>query len=105
MTDMTPGIVITGASGRMGRMLIQTVIESDRAHLHAALERPGHPWVGQDVGLAMGGAALDVTVTDDPLDLSSQTGTRNSADATAPTSRTIWFSRYPRTVPAPPTVN
>jgi len=68
MTDMTPGIVITGASGRMGRMLIETVLESDKAHLHAALERPGHPWLGQDVGVAMGGAALGVAVTDDPLE-------------------------------------
>ena len=63
-----PRIVITGASGRMGRMLIQTVTEAaDRATLSAALERPGHPWVGQDVGVAMGGAALGIAVTDDPL--------------------------------------
>lgn len=26
-----PGIVITGASGRMGQMLIKTVLESDKA--------------------------------------------------------------------------
>ena len=63
-----PGIVVTGASGRMGQMLIRTITESDKAHLAGAVERPGHDWVGQDVGTAMGGAALGVTVTDQPLD-------------------------------------
>lgn len=67
MTDL-PGIVVTGASGRMGQMLIRTVQESDRARLVGALERPGHDWVGQDVGRAMGGTEIGVTVTDDPLE-------------------------------------
>ena len=42
-----PGIVITGASGRMGQMLIRTVSDSPRARLIGAVERPGHPWIGQ----------------------------------------------------------
>jgi len=63
-----PGIVITGASGRMGQMLIETIRASDRARLVGAVERTGHDWVGQDVGLAMGGAELGVAVTDDPLE-------------------------------------
>jgi len=67
MTDL-PGIVITGASGRMGQMLIRTVCDSAKARLVGAIERPGHAWVGQDVGVAMGGAALGVTVSDDPLE-------------------------------------
>ena len=66
MTD-TPGIVITGASGRMGRMLIETVTASTAVRLVAALEREGHDWVGRDVGEAMGGAALGVAVSDDPI--------------------------------------
>lgn len=68
MTDL-PGIVITGASGRMGQMLIRTLAESPRATLIGALERPGHAWIGQDVGRAMGGADIGVTVTDDPLEV------------------------------------
>ena len=64
----TPGIAITGASGRMGQMLITQVSASDRMRLVGAIERPGHAWVGQDVGVAIGGAPLGVTVTDDPLD-------------------------------------
>lgn len=63
-----PGIVVTGASGRMGQMLVETITASDRAHLVGAVERAGHAWIGQDVGAAMGGAALGVIVTDQPLD-------------------------------------
>ena len=66
MTDR-PGIVITGASGRMGQALVRAVAASDACRLVAALEREGHAWIGRDVGEAMGGAALGVTVTDDPV--------------------------------------
>ncbi len=67
-----PGIVITGASGRMGQMLIKTVTDSDQARLVGVVERKGHDWIGQDVGTAMGGPALGVTVTDDPLEAFAQ---------------------------------
>lgn len=63
-----PGIVVTGASGRMGQMLVRIIAESGKARLVGAVERPGHGWIGQDVGTAAGGAALGVTVTDDPLE-------------------------------------
>ncbi len=66
MTD-APGIVVTGASGRMGRMLIQMIAASDRVRLVGAIERPGHDWTGRDVGEAMGNAPIGVTVSDDPL--------------------------------------
>jgi 4-hydroxy-tetrahydrodipicolinate reductase len=68
-----PGIVVTGASGRMGQMLIRTVLESPAARLVGALERPGHAWIGTDVGVAMGGAAVGVTVGDDPLEAFAKT--------------------------------
>jgi len=67
MTD-TIGVVITGASGRMGQMLIHEVLRSDHAQLVAALERPDHPWIGRDIGEAMGGAPVGIAVTDDPLE-------------------------------------
>ena len=63
-----PGIVITGASGRMGQMLVRTVLGSDQARLVGAIERPGNPWVGRDLGQAMGGPALGITVTDDAVE-------------------------------------
>lgn len=71
MPDL-PGFVVTGASGRMGRMLTQLVAASDAARLVGCVEREGHPWVGRDVGEAMGGASLGVTVTDDPLEAFAQ---------------------------------
>lgn len=58
-------IVITGVSGRMGQMLVRTIDASDRAVVAAAVERTGHPWVGQDLGSCMGGSPRGVTVTDD----------------------------------------
>ena len=64
----TPAITITGASGRMGQMLLQTVMNSEKATLVGAVERKGHPWVGHDVGEAMGGQAVGVIVTDEPLE-------------------------------------
>jgi 4-hydroxy-tetrahydrodipicolinate reductase len=71
MSDI-PGIVITGASGRMGQMLTKMVLASDKARLVACLERPGHSLIGRDVGEATGGAAVGVTVTDDPLEAFSR---------------------------------
>ena len=65
----TPGIVITGGSGRMGQMLIRTVLASGACRLVGVLERPGHDWIGRDVGEAMGGQAVGVTVSDDPVDV------------------------------------
>lgn len=67
-----PGIVVTGASGRMGQMLIQMIAQSDKCTLVAALERDGHDWIGQDIGVAMGGAAMGVMVTDDALEAFSK---------------------------------
>jgi 4-hydroxy-tetrahydrodipicolinate reductase len=63
-----PGIVVTGASGRMGQTLIRLAEGSDRLRLVGCVERAGHPWIGRDVGEAMGGAPMGVTVTDDPLE-------------------------------------
>ena len=63
------GIAVVGASGRMGRMLVQAVGQTPGARLSGATERPGHPWIGRDVGEAMGGPALGVLVEDDPLEV------------------------------------
>ncbi len=71
MADL-PGIVITGASGRMGQMLARLVLASDKVRLVGAVGREGSPWVGRDLGEAMGGAAIGVTVSDDPLEAFSK---------------------------------
>ena len=65
----TPGIAVVGASGRMGQMLIETVNASERCHLSGVTERPGHAWIGKDLGTCMGGAETGVLVSDDPLEV------------------------------------
>jgi 4-hydroxy-tetrahydrodipicolinate reductase len=67
MSDL-PGIVITGVSGRMGQMLVRTVMASDKVRLVGAIERVGHDWLGRDIGEAMGGNSLGITVESDPLE-------------------------------------
>ena len=84
-----PGIVVTGASGRMGQMLIETIMASDACHLAAALERDGHDWIGQDVGVAMGGQPAGVTVTSDALEAFAKA--QAVIDFTAPAA-TVAFS-------------
>lgn len=60
--------VVTGVSGRMGQMLVAEVVAHPDLQLAAGVERAGHAWIGQDLGLAMGGAAAGVPVTDDSLE-------------------------------------
>ncbi len=62
-------IAVLGCSGRMGQMLIQAIDEREDCKLSGVTERPGHDWVGNDLGVAMGGAARDVFVEDDPLEV------------------------------------
>lgn len=81
MTE-TVGIAVLGASGRMGRMLTEAVLAEPGAHLSGATERAGHPWVGRDLGEAMGGAHLGVIVTDDPVEVFARS--QAALDFTAP---------------------
>ena len=67
MTEL-PGIVITGASGRMGRMLMRQVLESGKARLVGAVERAGNEMLGKDAGALIGEGELGVRLTDDPLE-------------------------------------
>ncbi len=66
MSDL-PGIVVTGASGRMGQMLVKTIVASDKARLVGAIERDGHAWIGQDIGQLCGLGDTGVLVEADPL--------------------------------------
>ena len=66
MSDL-PGVVVMGCAGRMGQMLTDADHESDKLNLVGAVERKGSDWVGKDLGIARGGAALGVDVTDEPL--------------------------------------
>lgn len=50
----TQNITIAGSSGRMGRALIEAVAQAPDMRLHAALERPGSPYLGKDAGELLG---------------------------------------------------
>ena len=47
-------IAIAGASGRMGRMLIEAVLQADDCQLAGALDQPGSPALGQDASAFLG---------------------------------------------------
>jgi 4-hydroxy-tetrahydrodipicolinate reductase len=47
-------IAIAGASGRMGRMLIEAVVNAPDCQLSGALDQPGSPALGQDASAYLG---------------------------------------------------
>jgi 4-hydroxy-tetrahydrodipicolinate reductase len=57
-------IAIAGADGRMGRMLIEAIIQSADLKLAVALDRSGSAAIGQDAGAFLG-LNTGVPVTDD----------------------------------------
>jgi len=63
------GIAVVGVSGRMGGLLARQVLATPGATLTGATVRPGHAWIGKDLGEAMGGAPVGVIVEDDPLEV------------------------------------
>ena len=56
-------IGITGAAGRMGSLIIRGVAESGDMEVAGALEAPGHPSVGKDVGTIIGGGRRGVKIS------------------------------------------
>jgi 4-hydroxy-tetrahydrodipicolinate reductase len=67
MTDM--GIVVAGAAGRMGRMLVRAIETAPGIILAGALEPPESPHIGVDSGTLAGGRANGVRISADPLEL------------------------------------
>jgi 4-hydroxy-tetrahydrodipicolinate reductase len=66
MNDMR--LVVTGAAGRMGRMLIRAIQDCDGVTLSGALEREGSAALGQDAGTLAGLEPLGISVTCDALE-------------------------------------
>lgn len=58
-------IGVTGAAGRMGRTLIEAVLDDPETELVAALERPGSGVVGADAGELIGRGRVGVALQDD----------------------------------------
>ncbi|HEX3179907.1 MAG TPA: 4-hydroxy-tetrahydrodipicolinate reductase [Beijerinckiaceae bacterium] len=60
-------LVVMGAAGRMGRMLVRTIGEMPGVAVAAALERAGSDALGKDAGVVAGLPPVGVPITDDPL--------------------------------------
>jgi 4-hydroxy-tetrahydrodipicolinate reductase len=86
MTEMR--LVVVGAAGRMGRMLIRAVAEAQGCRLVGAIEREGSTALGHDAGLLAGTGLLEVDVTDDPLPVFAQAD--GVLDFTAPGATTAF---------------
>lgn len=63
MSDMR--LVVVGAAGRMGRMLIRAIDQAEGCTLVAAIERPGSAALGEDASILAGLPASGVKVTSD----------------------------------------
>lgn len=57
-------VVIAGASGRMGKTLLEAVAGASDMRLHGALDRSGSPFLGRDAGELIG-VTLGAKITDD----------------------------------------
>lgn len=58
-------IAITGAAGRMGRVLIEATLENKNTTLNAAIDRPGSSFVGIDAGELVNQDSQNVIIVDD----------------------------------------
>ena len=59
-------VAIAGAAGRMGKTLIQVVVEAEDLELAAGFEHADHPQLGSDLGELAGVGAVGVMLTSDP---------------------------------------
>jgi 4-hydroxy-tetrahydrodipicolinate reductase len=57
-------LVVVGAAGRMGRMLVKAIHEMPGCQLTGALEQPGSLAIGQDAGLLAGSGKALVAISD-----------------------------------------
>ncbi len=57
-------LAIIGAGGRMGQRILALAVESGQFDIVATVERPGHPNMDKDAGLAAGTRPIKVMLTD-----------------------------------------
>jgi 4-hydroxy-tetrahydrodipicolinate reductase len=62
-------LIVSGAAGRMGRMVVKAIHEADGFKLAGALEREDSPWLGQDPAVLAGCPASGLAIVADPLPL------------------------------------
>src|SRR6185295_2443474 len=77
-------IAVNGAAGRMGQRLVALASSDPELEVVGALERPGHPRLGQDAGLVAGVGVLGLELADKltaPVDAVIDFSTPLGADA------------------------
>ncbi len=89
MSDM--GLVVVGAAGRMGQALARAIHATRGVRIVGAVERPGSPQLGKDVGELAGLGSLGVAISDDPLPVFAKAD--GVLDFTAPAA-TVEFAGY-----------
>ena len=62
---MAAKLVVCGAAGRMGRLIVNLIRDDPAATLAGAVEAEGHPGAGRDAGEVAGGAPLGVAIATD----------------------------------------
>jgi len=56
-------VIVSGAAGRMGRAILESLYDEDELELGAALEKKGHPAIKKDAGELIGIGAWGVAVS------------------------------------------
>ena len=61
-------VVVTGASGRMGKEIIKKVLSDKKLKLIGAIENNNHPTIGKDIGLIIKKKKVGLRITDSILE-------------------------------------
>jgi 4-hydroxy-tetrahydrodipicolinate reductase len=62
---MPINVIVCGAAGRMGKLLVSLVREHPQTHLVGAIEALGHSALGKDAGEVAGIGAVGIKISDD----------------------------------------
>ncbi len=60
---MNPKLIINGAAGRMGRLILTSAIDAHKFDIIAAIEKKNHPHAGKDVGLLAGTGPVNIKLS------------------------------------------
>ena len=66
-------VVVTGATGRMGQMLVKQILSDKKLSLFGVTERPNHKNIGFDIGDIIKSKKTGVIITDDFIPLFAKT--------------------------------
>jgi 4-hydroxy-tetrahydrodipicolinate reductase len=62
--NMGKKLIVVGAAGRMGNRILQLAFESGEFDITAAIEAPGHPNIGKNIGLVTPSGSVNVVFID-----------------------------------------